>query len=80
VEHMSEDAQVLILAGREVHVERHGAASHSSTAWQQTTSTFSPPGSLARSWMESLYRVYTARCILIQGTIDCGQYSVLTTS
>jgi hypothetical protein len=25
VEHMSEDAQVLILAAREVHVERHGA-------------------------------------------------------
>jgi hypothetical protein len=30
--------------------------------------------------MESLYRVYTSRCILIQACIDCGQFSVRTTS
>ena len=41
---------------------------------------FSSPGTLVRPWMESLYRAYTALCILIQGTIDCGQFFLLTTS
>ncbi len=31
-----------------------------------------------RTCMESLYRAYTALCTLIQGPIDCGQFSLLT--
>jgi hypothetical protein len=30
--------------------------------------------------MESLYRAYTARCILFQTPMDCGQLSLLTSS
>src|SRR5918998_3048844 len=30
--------------------------------------------------MDSLYRAYAARCILIQGSINCGQFCLLKTS
>ena len=33
-----------------------------------------------RACIETLYRAYTARCILIQGSIDSDQFSFLTTS
>jgi hypothetical protein len=33
-----------------------------------------------RACIESLYRAYTARCILNQDPIDCGQFSLPATT